>query len=317
MKPFKCLFLAACFLLLSPVFFVQSAWAAIPTTPAGHDKFRIHTGLPKRQHDSLFSYTVEWRLDDGELYRSTGLSFLNASKVDNATGSVHTAKKLHTAIKDALIQLDPNWRGISINHPENLPELIISNKQGFSMTSVTIKDYSNQAMTFDLVDKSFVQEGVQIGIDLVYTSDVEYLEGFSSKKTLSASHGEIEVSIEGQKPVLIKTDGKTTQQLEEELAKLLNKAQTSKTALYEGVLSSDTRNNKPFDGHEVQLLNLSANSISIDVRDPELGVLVKFKYRDENHSVKMIEPRFMLGFLAVASILTVVIIRLRNSKKSV
>jgi|GEM_PF-5490716 len=47
----------------------------------------------------------------------------------------------------------------------------------------------------------------------------------------------------------------------------------------------DTRNIKPFDGAEVQLLNAAAKRVQIDVNDPSLGVLVKFKFKDPENPI--------------------------------
>ncbi|WP_026603817.1 hypothetical protein [Methylomonas sp. 11b] len=295
--------------------FVQSAFAL--TTPAEQDKLRIHTSMPRRTSDSLFSYTAEWRIDDGELYRSTGLSFLNAHKFDDATQPHAVTKKLLTSMKDGMIQLDPNWRGITITQPPEQAELIIANKTGYSLTTITVRDYSNQGLRFDLADKNFNADGVQVAFDLVFSADVEYLDGFSSKKALTASQGEIEIKIDDQKPIHIKTDGKTTRELEQEIAKQLSISQLAETPLYPGMVSNDTRNNKPFDGSEVQFLNLAAKSITIDITDPALGVLAKFKFKDENHSVKVVEPRFMLGALALTVLLAIVYFRRKNQQKSI
>ncbi|CAD6881019.1 hypothetical protein [Methylomonas albis] len=304
--------LALALSLVSSLLLCQTADAV--TTPADQDKLRMHTSMPRRTSDSLFSYTAEWRIDDGELYRSTGLSFLNAHKFDEAAPSAVT-KKLLTSMKDGMIQLDPNWRGITITQPPEQAELTIANKNGYSLTTVTVRDYSNQGLRFDLADKSFSADGVQVALDLVFSADVEYLDGFSSKKALTASQGEIEIKIDDQKPIHIKTDGKTTRELEQEIAKQLSIAQLAETPLYPGMVSNDTRNNKPFDGSEVQFLNLAAKSIAIDINDPALGVLAKFKFKDENHSVKVVEPRFMLGALALTVILAIVYFRRKNAKK--
>jgi len=145
---------------------------------------------------------------------------------------------------------------------------------------------------------------------------VEYLDGFSSTKPRIASQGLIEVSIDNQKPVQIKTDGKTTRELEEELARQLSGSYLSENPLYPGMVTNDTRNNKPFDGSEVQLLNLSGKSIGINITDPSLGVLAKFKFKDENHTVKVMEPRFMLGVLALAAFLAVGYTWVRRSKNT-
>ncbi|MEQ1619885.1 MAG: hypothetical protein ABL919_00670 [Methylococcales bacterium] len=288
MKFHNPLSLALSIALFSSSSYVQPAFAA--ATPAAQDNLRIHTSAPKKASDSLFASAVEWRIDDNELYRSNGISFLNSTVTDGATA----AKKLTTGLIDGMIELYPSWRGITVNHAKDKPELTIANKAGFSITTITIKDYTNQNLSYDLVDKSFSTEGVQIGIDLVYAADVEYLEGFSTKKAQTASQGTIKVQIEGQPPVEIKTDGKTTHELEVELAKQLATSHLSEIPLFPVLIGGDTRNNKSFDAGEVQLLNLAAKSIAIDVSDPSLGVITKFKFKDENATIKVLNPMSML-----------------------
>ena len=313
MKPFSPFYLTLSLGLLLSGLFLAEAFAA---TPAAQDKFRIHTSVPKKTKDSLFSLTAEWRIDEGELYRITGLSFLNANKIDPDAPNALVTKKLLTSIKDSLIQLDPNWRGITVNQPQNQPEVIISNKAGYSFTNITFRDYSNQSVSYDLVDKSFAEAGVQTAIDLVYTADVDYLDGFTHKTAQTASNGEIIISLDQQTPLHIKTDGKTTRELEEEIAEKLAVSNWSQTPLYPALTSSDTRNIKPFDGSEVQFLHLTAKSISIDITDPTLGVLTKFKYPDNNSSVHILEPRFMMAVLAAGTLATLAVFYFRTRKKT-
>lgn len=289
--------------------------ASANTTPAEQDILRIHTSLPKKASHALFSYTAEWRVDNGDLFRATGISFLNAAKLDENSTAALITKKLHTSLKDGLMQLEPIWRGITVNQPQDQGEIDIANKAGYSLTSVTIRDYTNQALSYDLGHKTFSAEGVEIAIDLVLATDVEYIEGFTTKRTDTASQGDIEIHIDQQKPVLIKTDGKTTHQLEAEIAKQLANARISNTPLVPSFLSNYDKNNKPFDGSEVQLGHLAAKSISIDIRDPELGVLTKFKYKDENSSVKVVDPMIMLPGLVIVSFLTAGYFLYKNSRK--
>lgn len=279
---------------------------------------RIHTGSPKKTSDSLFSYTVEWRVDEGKRYHSTGLSFLNAKKIDPAAPTAQITKKLVTAMKDGMTQLHPDWRGIVIEQPQDQAELKIANKAGYSLANVTIKDYSNQALRYDLGGgKHFNSEGIQVAIDLVLAADVEYLDNFSAKRSQTASQGDIIIQIDDQKPIQIKTDGKSTRELEQEIVRQLSISLLSETPLVAGVIDKDKRNNKPFDGSEVQLLNLAAKSIAIDITDPALGVLTKFKFKDETGAVNATEPRFMLATLGLIGILAAGYFWRKNAKKPV
>ncbi|MCQ8104816.1 hypothetical protein NP590_11920 [Methylomonas sp. SURF-2] len=297
MKSTTPILLSVWFAMLGGIVPVDTAVAA--ATPAERDSLRLHAGMPKKAGDSLFSYTLEWRLDDEELYRVTGMSFLNPDKIDGEASPGRIAKKLVTAVKDGMIQLDPRWRGVSVTQPGDEPELDIANKAGYALTSAVFRDYSNQAMGFDLRGKNFNAAGVQLAIDLVYAADVDYLDGFTARKAQTASTGNIEIRIDQQEPMRIKTDGKTSKELEAEIAAQLMQAQLSETTLVPHIINKDKRNNKPFDGSEVQLSNLAAKSLHIEVSDPSLGVLVKFKFKDENRSVKVAEPRFMMAALAV------------------
>lgn len=286
--------------LLASSLSFQSAYAV--TTPAAQNKLRIHTSLPKKAGESLFSYTATWQQDGGKLYHSTGMSFLDANKTDESTATAKIAKKLASSIKESMIRLDPSWRGLVVDQPQERAEFILSNKAGYALTSLVFRDYTNQALSFDLVDKSFNAEAVQSAFDLVLAADVEYLDKFSAQKSKTASGGEIEIRIDHQKPIQIKTDGKTTLELETEIARQLAGAKLSETTLVTSQIGKDTRNIKPFDGSEIQLLNLAAKSVSIDITDPSLGVLVKFKFKDETPAINA-EPRFMLILLGLLGLM--------------
>ena len=298
----------ACSTLLQPAF---------AATPAEQDILRMHTSLPKKAMDSLFSYTVEWRQDDQEAYHVTGLSFLNSEKFHGEDGLDRVNKKIITSLKDGMIQLDPKLRGINLTQTDDQPQLKIANKAGYSLKYVMFRDYTNQALSFDLQDKSFNADGVKVAIDLVYAADVEYLDKFSAHKSQTASQGEINVQLDQQSPVRIKTDGKTTAELEKELTQALMQASLGNSALVPHIVNKDTRNNKPFDGSEVQLLNLAAKRISIEITDPSLGVLMKFKFKDDNSTVKVAEPRFMMGVFGVLIALVLGYFGVRSRQKAV
>jgi hypothetical protein len=266
-------------------------------TPEKKDNLRIQTGIPKKSGDALFSYTTEWRKDQAEKFRVTSLSFLNIGKLGDKNQAAQVGKKLVTAFKDSMIQLDPNARGAIVTQTDDMPGIVISNHAGYSLTAITVRDYSNQPIRYDLIDKSFSEYGVEIAIDLVMAADVEYLEEFVTRKQTTASQGEIVIGIDQQPPVHIKTDGKTTRQLEEEIARNLA-VPFSETPLLPALVSTDKRNIKPFDEGEVQLPKLAAHAISIAVSDPELGVITKFKYPDDNQSdLQILEPPSVLAFM--------------------
>lgn len=300
--------------LAASLLMLQPTWAAM--TPADSVVLRMQTGLPKKGNESLFSYTVEWQQDGEKLYRATGLSFLNAAKVENEDAAGKISKKIAGSLKESMIRLDPSWRGIIVSQPEDKPEVNIANKAGYALTSAVFRDYTNQSLSFDLPGKSFATAGVQLAIDLVYAADVDYLDGFTSRKAQTASQGIIEIQIDAQKPVLIKTDGKTTHQLETEIAHELTSAALSGSTLLPHVIGKDKRNNKPFDGSEVQIPHLAGNSIRIDIADPALGVLMKFKFKDDTSAATVDKPNFLMALLGLLSLAAVGYILLQKKKKT-
>lgn len=285
------------------------------TTQASHERVRIQTGSPLKESDSLFSTTVEWRIDQKEAYRTTGMTFLNASKLGHENMPVAVAKKVATAIKESMTNMHPEWRGIDVIQASNEPEVLIQNRAGYSLNHVTFRDYSNQKTRFDLKGKPFGADGVEVAVDVVLAADVEYLDNFTSKKSQVGSHGVIEVSFDDAAPITIRTDGKTTKQIEEELSRQLKDAILSSRPLFPNLVSSDTRNNKPFDNSEIQWLSSSAKSLEINVTDPAIGVLTKFKFKDENQSVRVAEPTFMLKGLGALFVGVAGLFLYRNRKQ--
>lgn len=298
MKPFNRIPLALA--LLASTLPWQPVYAE--TTPAAQNQLRIHSSLPKKAGESLFSYTAEWHQDGGKLYHSTGMSFLDANKVAQSPSEAKIAKKLASSIKESMIRLDPSWRGIEVKQPAEKAEFILSNKTGYALTSVVVRDYTNQALSFDLVDKTFQAEAVQLALDMVLAADVEYLDKFSGQKSQIASGGEVEINIDDQKPIRIKTDGKTTREIEKEIARQLSASKLSGSSLVTSQIGKDKRNIRPFDGSEVQLSSLAAKSIAIDITDSSLGVLVKFKFKDAAPGISE-EPSFVLILLGLMGLL--------------
>ncbi len=291
---------ALSFFVLFIASFNQTAQSA--TTPAGQDKLRVTTGEPKRNGDSLFSYTVEWRIDEGVISRATGIFFIKGPDRLKPTSDIDVAKKMVSSLNDGMEQQYPSWRGVLARNIQGEPEITLVNKSGFSFTTLTIRDYSNQKMTFDQVDKTFAAAGIDVAIDLVLTSNVDYIEGFTTYDPAknSAHQGSIEIRIDDSKPVVIQTNDKTTAQLEQEIASALSSAKFSTEPLFPNLMDSDNRNNKPFDGGEVQFTTLAARTITMNINDPTLGALTKFKYQDNNQSTDAFNPMTMIILLGLA-----------------
>jgi len=143
--------------------------------------------------------------------------------------------------------------------------------------------------------------------NIVYStnSNFNFEEEGEDLKTLEKEEQALKVTIDKKAPIEIKTQGKSTQQIESELAKIIGaEAQLSSTPLYPNFTERKSRNYKPFDGSEIQLRGLNAKSITIDVHDAGLGVLTKFKFPDVD------KPTDIAGniFGIIASILGVALL---------
>ena len=256
------------------------------SAPAGEDQIKVLTSAPKKNGETAFSYLVSWRSGDSYIRRANGLAFMNGPDQKKPTNAVDSAHRLERALNSAISYESPIDRGAVAKQNKGEAELLISNKEGFDFVQSTFRDYTNQELTYSLPGKTFQSAGVNVAIDIVLASAVEFIDGFSSAKTDVGSGGMVKVSISGLNPVEINTVGKTKEQIEKEIADALkSKANYSSTPIYpnfEEAKSAHSRNYKAFDGGEIQLPGLSAESITIDMTDPIFGVLAKFSFPDVN-----------------------------------
>ena len=265
-----------------------------PKTPAGFDRVRLITGTPKRNGEAAYSMTARWRLDGSMAYESTGLAFIMGPDKKKADTPVSFAKKLSKALPEGMLELVPTWRGVRIEQPKGedgaLPEIIIENLEGYSMSHLTLRDFSNQDPATFAMEPSFDAKGVQVALDLVDASSVDFISG-GLAATLAPtidrpSGGTVTVTLGDKEPVVVQTDGKTPIEVEKELAKLLSAAQiesnASRSPLVEDTRDRDVRNVKPFDGHEVQLTRVNTPTFSISVQDQSLGLITKIRFTDQN-----------------------------------
>lgn len=301
-------------LLLSSLFLGPSAFA----TPAGQDKLHIVTGTPNNKGDALFSTTVQVRLDGKHAIEATGLAFINGpdspTKPDT---SARVATKIKSSLKDALSELYPNSRGFEVLGPKKQPELTITNLEKFAFTRITVRDYSNSQVSYDLTGKQFSAAGIDTSIDLVYSADVAYLEAFAPPKLNFATGGTINIKIGNGKAIEVQTKNKSTATLEQELANVISQATYSTSSIIPHSRGGGTRNAKPFDGGEIQLLNLAADAFTIDVKDPSLGVLVKFKFRDTTKPADIAGPfKMILTLVILAAFGYFIFTWFRDAKKA-
>lgn len=271
---------------------------------SSHNELRLETSISKRNDETAMSYLVSWRKGDSNLHRANGLIFIKGSDAKEPTSASEIARKISNALNSSINYEAPQDRGASAKFTNNKAEVFVSNKAGFDLSQMTIRDYSNQKLRFSIPNKSFNQASVKVAIDFVYSAAVEYLDGFTSSAKLKAAGGLITVTIDNNSAIEIKTDGKSTSQIEAELVQALgSSANFSSTPIYPNFVERKSRNYKPFDGGEVQLLNLKAKSITIDINDSGLGVLTKFSFPDVNKPTDVAgKMPYIVGFL-IAGIL--------------
>lgn len=283
--------------------------------PAGQDEIRILTSAPKRTGQTAFSNLIGWRKGSGYEGRANGLTFINGSDEKKPMSGVEVAHRIVVSSTGAMSYEAPGDRGAKVEQAKGKAEILLSNKEGFDFSHTTFRDYSNQKLSYNIPGKSFQSANVEISINLVYSAIVEFVMATTTNKTTEASGGWVKVLIDNDPLIEIKTDGKTTEQIEKELAnELKGKGVFSKTSIYPNHVESSSRNYKAFDGGEVQLLRLSANSITIDINDPSLGVITKFDFPDVNKPVDVANRMpYIIGFTVLLVIAGLVFLNRRKN----
>ncbi len=268
--------------------FCLDAIPAMAVTPAGQDDLRIHTGEPRRNGETIISITGRWRIDGKLRYQGTGLSFFHGPDQPKPDNSASTAKKMVTAMKEGMVNQLPSWRGFAIRHddrPED-PQFIMTNKAGMSFAEITIRDYTNQKFSAEIGGSSFSASDVRIAIYLVESAAVDKVAymGYAAPKTKNfrATGGSIEVTM-GNKTALIDTTGKALPAIEQALARKLG-GSFSSSPIYPNSADGDERNVKEFDQGEIQFSRLREKLFTIDLKDPSIAVITKYKFKDENKS---------------------------------
>ena len=273
----------------------------VHATAAGQDKIHVSVEGPiTKTGDSLFSLTVQFRHNNDRTYESTGMAFITGPDTFRPDTALSSAKKLKSAILDSLAELYPDSRGISAESPKKQPEVTITNNANFAFTRVTFRDYSNQKLTYDLAGQSFGAAAINFSVDMVYFADIAYIDAFAPPKQTQATGGGITISIDNGQPIRIATINKDTRTIEKELADAISQATFSNSSIIPHSRGGGKRNSKAFDGGEIQFTNLAANKITIDLKDPSLGVLTKFQFKDtvkEKESGVYIKWIFALLFL--------------------
>ena len=261
------------------VFFTSliAASSAALASPANTQQLDLQTSESKRTGETALSYLVTWRKGESRLYNANGLTFISGTETKEPTSSSDAAYKLSKALNGAIDHDSPHLRGAIAKNKQST--LSVSNRDGFDLTRITIRDYSNQELEYSLAGKAFDEAGVDIALDVVYSAAVEYMKGFSKGVEKAAAGGFISVTMDSNAPIKITTNGKTNEQIEKELAKAIgSSAEYSSSPIFPNFEQIRSKNYKSFDGGEVQISGLKARRLVIDVNDAGLGVLTKFDF---------------------------------------
>lgn len=272
--------------------------------PERTDQLLIQSSTPKRSIETSFSSMVSWQKEGINFNKANGLTFIKGTDAKKPVTAHDVTKKVAGALNAAIKTEAPSDRGAATQINQNKAEFLIYNKASFAIDRITTRDYTNQTLAYSIPGKSFADAKVDISINLVYTAAVEYIRDFASDIKLEPAGGTVSIIIDNDAPIIITTKGKTTQQLETEIAQSLgSKAKFSSTSIYPNFTENRSKNYKAFDGGEVQLLGLNAKSISIDINDSGLGVITKFRFpyiaKVEKTSDNLF---FIIGFLIAAGL---------------
>ena len=278
----------------------------VAATPAGQDKLRITVGGPKQRGKSQYALEVQYKMDDYITSDSSGLVIVRGADESRPDDAVKLASKAVHELQGAITYQLPELRGATVAQLKEgdslLPTLLIENAEGASLTKINVIDYSNHRSKQESPDKSFGEQGVQVGIDI------------HGKPT----NGTVELGIGDAKPMLVQTGGTKTTDIEAKLAQWLNSQGVDATVeddtLVEDLGGKDRilREKEFFDGSEVHIPSLDAKSFTIDVNDLGLGVTTKFKFKDENKGIE-----FLLFFLLLLGVIGwISYARWRRSKAS-
>lgn len=266
---------------------VFSVSGAVCASAEGTNQLRLKTSFSKRTGETAFSYLVTWRKGDEPSRDINGLMFVDGTSMKSPTTDTEVAYKISKALNAAIVTRTPLDRGAVAK--TNKAEMTVSNQEGFELSRISTRDYSNQELSYSIPNKSFKAAETAIAIDIVYSAAVEYIAGFSTAVKQETAGGFVTVTIDDNSPIQIRTDGKTTKEIEKELADALgNGASYSSMPIYPNFIQIRSKNYKPFDGGEVQIPALNAKSITVDINDSGLGVLTKFEFTSVKQPVHIV-----------------------------
>lgn len=272
--------------------FTVTLVSATPTiqavTPAGLQELRLYTSIPKKEGESAFSISGRWVTEDDLQTGFTALAFIKGPGTLKPDDGPSMARKIASSVKRGMGHMRPNIRGLKQSWVDNTkgPHVIISNKEGFSITQMTIRDFSNEKLTMETGAESFASSGIEVALDFVDSGAISkaVINASSTSKTFRATGGEVIIALDKDKPVTIKTANKTLPEIEKAVIKKIGGSFSSSPIFPQSKEKRDKKNIKSFDGGEIQIGSRTNKSLMIDVTDPSLGVVAKFKFKQKESS---------------------------------
>ncbi|MGH8551982.1 MAG: hypothetical protein ACRESZ_12085 [Methylococcales bacterium] len=257
------------------------SYAAVP---AGLDELRIYPGDPQKPGESIVSISGRWITDDGLQTGFTALSFLNGPDRPKPDSAKSVAKKVAHSVRRGLAELGGSLRGLSVDLAKDpgKPYYTIKNKEGFSLTKFTVRDYINDKYTTEIADKSFGRHGVKVSFDLIEAVSVGQVvinDSAAEQRGFRATGGGVEVTIGDGKAITVETTNRSTEQIEQALASLVGGKFSSSPLFPDEREKRDEKNIKSFDGGEIQFDDLAASSFAVEVKDPSLGMINRYLFR--------------------------------------
>lgn len=270
-------------------FALVSAMPAVQAeTPAGQDELRLYTNIPKKEGESVFSISGRWVTKDDLQTGFTALAFIKGPGTLKPDDGLSMAKKIANSVESGMGYMRPNIRGLKQSWVDNSkgPHVIIKNKEEFSITEMTIRDFSNQKLTMETGAESFASSGIEVALDFVDSEAISkvVINRSSKSKTFRATGGEVIIALGKDKPVTIETANKTLPEIEKAVVKKIGGSFSSSPIFPQSIEKRDKKNIKPFDGGEVQIGSRTIKTLMIDVTDPSLGVMAKFKFKKKESS---------------------------------
>jgi hypothetical protein len=253
--------------------------------PAGQDELRIYPGDAHRPGESVVSISGRWATDDGLQTGFTALTFLNGPDRPKPDTAQSVAKKVAASVNRGMAELGGSLRGLLVQLDKNAerPNFIIKNKEGYLLSKLTVRNFINDEYTSETGAESFGQQGIKISFDVAESAAVAKVVinySISDSKAFRAEGGGIDVTIGDGETATVDTKGKSTAEIEQALASKLGGKFSSSPLFPDEREKVDPRNIRPFDGGEVQIESMTAKSFTVEVKDPSLGMINRYQFRE-------------------------------------